>query len=260
MTLYIIGIGLGNEKDISVKGLEIVKESDLVYLENYTSLLQCTNHDLAKFYGREIILADRKTAENGDEKIVEEARDNDVAFLVIGDPFSATTHVDLLKLAKEKNVKAIVINNSSVLTAVGITGLQLYKFGKTTSIPFLDDFPQLETPYQVIKQNKEMGLHTLCLLDIKADQNRFMTVKQAIEVLEDIENRLEEGLIKDDLLVVGCSRLGTESAIIRSGKLRKIKQEDFGKAPHCLIIPGKMHFVEEEMLNFYGLKNLAIKN
>ncbi len=253
MTLYLIGLGLGNEKDISVKGLEIVKRCDLVYLENYTSLLQCSNHELAKFYNREIILADRKTTENGDEKIVEEARNQEVAFLVIGDPFSATTHVDLLKLAQEKNVDVKVLNNASVLTAVGITGLQLYKFGKTTSIPFLDDFPQLETPYQVIKQNRELGMHTLCLLDIKSDQNRFMSVSQAIEVLEDIEQRLGEGLVKDDLLVIGCSRLGTDKAIIKAGKLKKIKEIDFGDAPHCLIIPGKMHFIEEEMINNYIL-------
>ena len=251
MTLYLIGLGLGNEKDISVKGLEIVKRCDLVYLENYTSLLQCSNHELAKFYNREIILADRKTTENGDEKIVEEARNQEVAFLVIGDPFSATTHVDLLKLAKEKNVDVKVLNNASVLTAVGITGLQLYKFGKTTSIPFLDDFPQLETPYHVIKQNRESGMHTLCLLDIKSDQNRFMTVSQAIEVLEDIEQRLGEGLVKDDLFVIGCSRLGTDKAIIKAGKLKKIKEIDYGDAPHCLIIPGNMHFVEEEMINNY---------
>jgi len=253
MVLYLIGLGLGDEKDISVKSLEIVKKCDLVYLENYTSLLQCSNHDLAKFYDKEIILADRKTAENNDEKIIEEARNKDVAFLVIGDPFSATTHIDLLKLAKEKNVKVKVLNNASILTAVGITGLQLYKFGKTTSIPFLDDFPQLETPYQVIKQNRELGMHTLCLLDIKVDQNRFMTIKQAIEVLENIEERLNEGLIKDNLLVVGCSRLGTNDAIIKSGELSEIKQFNFGKEPHCLIIPGKMHFVEEEMIEQYKI-------
>lgn len=250
--LHIIGIGLSNEKDITVKGLETVKRCEKIYLENYTSLLQCSLQDLENFYGEKINVADRKTIEQGDEKIVEEAKEKDVAFLVIGDPFSATTHVELFRLAKEKNVKVEVINNASVLTAVGITGLQLYKFGKTTSIPFMDDFPNLETPYNVFKENKSLGLHTLFLLDIQSKKERFMTVSQAIEILENIEERKKENLISDDLMVVGCARLGSEDLVVRYGKLAEIKTFDFGRSPHCLIIPGKMHFTEEEMLKFYS--------
>ena len=156
MTLYLIGLGLAYEKDISLRSYEIIKKCDLIYLENYTSLLQTTKENLAKFYNKELIIADRNTTEKGDEKIIEEARNNNVAFLVIGDPFSATTHIQLFKLAKEKNIEVKVINNASILTAVGITGLELYKFGKTTSIPFIEDHPNLETPYNVLKKIKYM--------------------------------------------------------------------------------------------------------
>jgi len=250
MTLYIIGLGLNDQKDITVKGLAALKSCAKVYLENYTSLLQCKAEDLAKFYDKKITLADRDRSEQGAERIVTEAKDDDIAFLVIGDPFSATTHIELFKLAREKNIPVQIINNASVLTAVGITGLQLYKFGKTTSIPFLDDFPQLETPYNVIKKNQD--LHTLCLLDIKQDRQRFMTVSQALAVLEDIETRKQEHLIHDELLVVGCARLGSENPVIKTGKLKDIKQFDFGEPPHCLIIPGKLHFSEEEMLELWN--------
>ena len=37
--LYIIGLGLADEKDISVKGLEIVRKAKRVYLEAYTAIL-----------------------------------------------------------------------------------------------------------------------------------------------------------------------------------------------------------------------------
>lgn len=37
--LYIIGLGLADEKDISVKGLEIVRKADRVYLEAFTAIL-----------------------------------------------------------------------------------------------------------------------------------------------------------------------------------------------------------------------------
>ncbi|NQV91426.1 diphthine synthase, partial [Candidatus Woesearchaeota archaeon] len=136
MTLYIIGLGLSGPQDITVKGLELVKSCDEVYLERYTSLLQCSFHELAKFYDREITLADRNTSEQGMEKIVTQAKTQNVAFLVIGDPFSATTHTAIFKMAKDQGVHVEVVHNSSILTAIGQTGLQLYKFGKITSIPF----------------------------------------------------------------------------------------------------------------------------
>ena len=251
MTLYIIGIGLSTEKDITVKGLELVKRCDKVYLENYTSLLQCSIQDLEKFYGKNVILADRTASEQGDIKIIEEAKKKNVAFLVVGDPFSATTHIELFKLAKEKQVPVQVVHNASILTAVGITGLQLYKFGRVTSIPFIEDHPQLETPYNVLKENQEHGLHTLFLLDLKPDQKKFMTVHQALDILEKIESRKKENLVKKDTLVIGCSRLGSEDAVIKAGPLEKVKKQEFGKAPHCVIFPGKMHFIETEFLNNY---------
>ena len=249
MTLYFIGLGLGDEKDITVKGLEIVKKCDKVYLESYTSLLQCSVKDLEQFYDQEIIIANREMTEQGDEKIISEAKKKDVAFLIIGDVFSATTHIQLFKLAKEKEVKVEVINNASVLNAVGIVGLELYKYGKITSIPFIEDHPNLETPYNVLKENREM--HTLFLLDLKPELEKFMTVNSALEILEKIEGRKKEGLISDDTLVIGCARLGCSDFIIKSGKLSEIKKFDFGKPLHCLIIPGKMHFVEEEVLELW---------
>lgn len=251
MTLYIIGIGLEDEKDITVKGLEAIKTCTQIYLENYTSLLQCTKESLEKFYNKPIILADRDISEQGAEKIVEQAKTENVAFLVIGDPFSATTHVELFKLAKEQGIEVNIINNASILTAISITGLQLYKFGKTTSIPFLEDHPNLETPYKVFKENKEKGLHTLFLLDLKPEEKKFMTVNDALTILEKIEEKRKENLITKNLLVVGCARLGTGDCCIKAGKLETIKKLEFGSPPHCLIIPGKLHFHEEEVLDLY---------
>jgi len=251
MTLHLIGLGLSTEKDITIKGLEIIEKCDKIYLENYTSLLQCSVHDLEELYGKKVILADRAATEQKDEEIIREAKSKEVAFLVVGDPFSATTHIELLKLAKEKKVPVQVVHNASVLTAVGITGLQLYKFGRTTSIPFIEDHPNLETPYNVLKENQQQGLHTLFLLDLKPDQQKFMTVNQALEILEKIESRKKEKLIDKEMLVVGCARLGSDDAAIKAGSFEKVRKYHFGRAPHCLIIPGKMHFSEEEFLQNY---------
>jgi diphthine synthase len=249
MTLYLIGLGLSNEKDITVKGLEAIRQCDKVYLEGYTSLLQVSKEQLEEFYGKKIIIADREMTEQGDEAIINEASSNNVAFLIIGDVFSATTHIQLFKLAREKGVKVEVINNASVLNAVGIVGLELYKYGKITSIPFIEDHPNLETPYNVLRENEDM--HTLFLLDLKPSEGKFMTVNSALEILEKIESRKKEGLISDDTLVVGCARLGCSNFLVKSGKLSEIKKFDFGAPLHCLIIPGKMHFVEEEVIELW---------
>ncbi len=251
MTFYLIGLGLADEKDISVKGLEIVKNCDIVYAENYTSILQTTTAKLEKFYGKKIIPAPREVTEHGFVKIIEEAKEKEVAFLVVGDPFSATTHVELYKRARERKIAVKVIHNTSVLTAIGITGLQLYKFGRTTSIPFIEDHPKLETPYNILQQNRLLDMHTLFLLDLKPEEKKFMTINEALAILESIEKRKKENVITKDLLVVGCARLGSDDFMVKAGKLSEIKKFEFGKPPHCLIIPGKRHFVEEEMMRMW---------
>src|SRR3989344_5369148 len=163
--LTLIGLGLNDEKDISIKGLEIVKNADIVYLENYTSSLQCSKQALDKFYGKEIQLLEREVLEDA-TAILSQAAYNNIVLLIVGDVFSATTHISLFQEAKQKGIEVKVVHNASVLNAIGITGLELYKFGKTTSIPF----HKSETPYKVIKEN--FPLHTLCLLDLVPSENK----------------------------------------------------------------------------------------
>ena len=251
MTLHIIGIGLDSEKDITLKGLELVKKADVVYLECYTSKLNCSFHDLAKFYNKEIHLADRNIVEGDNNEILENAKTMVVAFLVIGDPFFATTHLDMMMRAKKEEIKVTITNNASILTAVGITGLQLYKFGKITSIPFFEDNFQPETAYDVIKANKTMGLHTLVLLDIKYDLQKFMTVNEAIQILLNIEEKRKENIFTRETLCVGCARLGSENPIIKAGTAKELLTKDFNAQLHCLLIPGQLHFMEEEALEMW---------
>lgn len=251
MALYLVGIGLNDEKDISVKGLEAVKKCDKVYLENYTSVLNCEVRKLEKLYGKKIVLVSRERVEKEGEKIIKEALKKEIAFLVIGSPLMATTHVNLILEANKQNVLVKIINNASVFDALGIVGLQLYKYGQIASIPFYEEFVELETPYKVLKENKKAGLHTLFLLDLNPDEERFMTVNDGLEILEKIEKRKKGKVVSKDMLVVGCARLGGDDFLIKNGTLEEVKGFDFGKPPHCLVIPGKLHFMEEEVLKFY---------
>lgn len=93
-----------------------------------------------------------------------DAENVDVALLVVGDPFGATTHTDLIIRAKEKNIKFQVVHNASIMNAVGCCGLQLYSFGETISIPYWDDTWQPDSFYDKIASNVKNGFHTLCLL------------------------------------------------------------------------------------------------
>ena len=170
MTLTLIGLGLGDSKDITLKGLEAIQKADKVFLEHYTSILSCSKEDLEKEYDKDIILASRDIVEQDAQQILEPAKTSNVCFLVVGDPFGATTHSDLFLRAKELNIPVEVIHNASILNAIGVVGLELYKFGKTPSIVFPEEGWKVETHYDVIKQNKELGLHTLCLLDIKVSE------------------------------------------------------------------------------------------
>jgi diphthine synthase len=254
MTLHIIGIGLDNEKDITVKGLELIQKADIVYVECYTSKLNCSFHDLAKFYNKQIHLAHRELVEADENEILQHAKAHDVAFLVIGDPFSATTHLDLMMRAKKEGIKVTITNNASILTAVGITGLQLYKFGKTTSVPYPEQNFQPETAYDVIKQNKTMGLHTLVLLDIKLDKQKFMTISEGIQILFDIEKKRKENVFTPQTLCVGVARAGSEHPTIKAGSAEGLLKVDFGAQMHCLIVPGTLHFMEEDALRTWSTK------
>ncbi|MBW3003494.1 diphthine synthase [Candidatus Woesearchaeota archaeon] len=252
MTLYLIGIGLNDEKDITLKALETVKNCEVVYLESYTSKLNCDVKALENLYGKKIILADRDMVENHpEETIIRDAKEKDVAFLVVGDIFGATTHADIRLRAHKLGIDVKFIHNASIMNAISVTGLELYKFGKTTSIVFPEPGYEPQTPYDVIKKNLKHELHTLCLLDIKCNENRFMTVNQALQTLKNIEQARQENIITDDTLVIGCARIGSGSPTIKYGTVKQLIEFDFGEPLHCLIIPGKLHFIEEEILSLY---------
>ena len=211
--------------------------------------MQCDKEILEKLYNRPIILADRELVENKTEEILNNAKEFDTAFLVVGDPMAATTHVNLFIEAKKKNIPVKVIHNASILNAAGITGLQMYKFGKTSSIPFFEEYVHVETPYNVIKENQKTGLHTLLLLDLDPSTERFMTINDAIDILLKIEERKKEKVFTADTLIVGIARLSSDNLVIKAGNAGKLRGIDFGKPPHSLIVPAKeLHFMEEEAI------------
>jgi diphthine synthase len=167
---------------------------------------------------------------------------------VIGDALSATTHLDLMIRAKELGIETQIIHNATVFNAVAATGLQIYKFGKTTSIPFPQENFKVETPYDVIKQNKSIDAHTLVLLDLRPSEGKFMTAAEAVKILLDIEKRRKEKIFTKDTMCIACSMLGSSDQTIRYKKAKELLRENIPGIPQCLVVPGKLHFIEEDFV------------
>jgi diphthine synthase len=245
MTLTLISIGINSHLDLSLNGIEAAKEADSVYTEMYTMKLNTTIKDLETLIGKQVTPLPRGGMEEHAEKLLKEAKENSVAILVGGDALSATTHISLLLDARDDGIETNVIHGSSVFTAITDSGLSLYKFGKTVTIPFKENGP-VDTVLRTIYENYEYGLHTLVLLDLNIVKDKYMSVGKAIQRL------LETGEFSKDTLMVGVARLGSQSPVIKADHAGKLLKNDFGEPPHALIIPGKLHFMEEE-----GLESLA---
>ncbi|WP_297463229.1 diphthine synthase [Thermococcus sp.] len=250
MAIYFIGLGLYDEKDITLKGLETARKCDVVFAEFYTSLLAGTTIGrIEELIGKPIRRLNREEVELNFEKIVlSEAKDRDVAFLTAGDPMVATTHSDLRIRAKKAGIESYVIHAPSIYSAIAITGLHIYKFGKSATVAYPERnwFPT--SHYDVIGENRERGLHTMLFLDIKADQNRYMTANEAMEILLQVEEMRGQNVFTPDTLVVVLARAGSLNPTLRAGYVRDMINEDFGKQPHVMVVPGRLHIVEAEYL------------
>ena len=267
MSLVFVGLGLGDLKDITVRGLEEVKSSDFVYLENYTAILPGTEiSDMELFYGKSIIIADRDMVESSNS-IINSAKSSKVSVLVVGDPFCATTHSDLYLRAKELGISVSIVHNASIISAIGCTGLHMYRFGEIVTIPFWTDNWKPASWHDKVVENKSRGLHTLCLLDIKVKERsvenlikgrdifeppRFMSVDQALDQLVQVEHTFT---CMADLKCVGVGRIGKSDQAIKFGSVSNFldNRNCMGGPLHSLIICGDLHEMELEFLNQFAL-------
>jgi diphthine synthase len=247
--LIFIGLGLNDEKGITVKGLEETKTADSVFMETYTSLMP--DFSLQRFEGlcgKKIqVLARRDLEEENGSRILQAAKTGKTVFLVPGDPFIATTHVTLRIDAEKQGIKTRIVHGTSIMSAiVSLSGLHNYKFGKTVTVPFPENFS--ETPYNVIAQNKKTGLHTLCLLDLKANENLFLSINQALQMLREVEEKKKLGIVTADTVAVGIARAGNNNPTLRADFVKDLANYDFGEPPFSLIFPGDLHFMEVDSL------------
>jgi diphthine methyl ester synthase len=290
MVLYVIGLGLGDERDITLRGLESVKKCSKLFLEYYTSILGIDNQKLSEFYGVPVVLADRNMVESEAEQIYKPALTENIGLLVVGDPLCATTHTDIILRARDLGIQVEIIHNTSVMGAIASSGLQLYRFGYTISIPYFEENWRPSSFYQRIHYNNLGGMHTCALLDIKVKEPnyeamamgkvkwmppRFMSINTAIEQLLEVEEREGMGLAGPTTRAVGMARLGQPTQLIVYGTLAELRRVDFGPPLHTLALvcrdcpagegfggPGSeaivgLHPIEEDYLKHFSIAALG---
>lgn len=239
--IYLIGLGIGSEKDISLRGLEACEKVKEVYAELYTARWPGDLRRLEKKIGKKITLLKRKNLEEEVRQLVKRGKGKNIAILVPGDPLSATTHLNVLMEAKEQNIKTEIIHSSSILTAVAETGLSLYNFGKTVTIVRQEKDYAPTSFYDTAVKNNDLGMHTLFLLDIDMDTS------EGIQILMQIEQEKKKGLIDSDRRFIAASGIGSSDSKIMYNKALEIVKRPM-EPPAVLILPGKLHFTEEEFL------------
>jgi diphthine synthase len=251
--LTFVGLGLYDERSITIEGRDALRDADRVFAEFYTSKLAGASlEDVEASHDVEIEVRDRAGVEQEPDPILDVAEDGNVVFLTAGDTMISTTHVDLRLRAHERSIDTRVIHGTTAeAAAASLTGLQNYRFGKATTLPFpyahgADGVPG--SVLDTIADNRERGLHTLVYLDIKVgtgprgpdpDHEEYMTADYAADLLAE----------ELDAVGVVVGRAGSPDPVVAADSLEALADRSFGDPLHLLIIPGDLHVLEHDALS-----------
>ena len=233
--LTFVGLGLYDERSVTLAGRDAIAVADRVFAECYTSRLAgATVADLEAFHGVDIEVRGRDGVEGDPGPILDAAEAGEAAFLTGGDPMVSTTHVDLRLRAHDRGIDTRLVHGTSASTAAaGLTGLQNYRFGKATTLPFPRNRGASvpESVLATIRDNADRGLH--------AARAAYMPAAEAA-------TQLEAPL--DDRLAVAVARAGSEAPVVAADRCSALAERDLGGPLHLLVLPGELHPLEAEAL------------
>jgi diphthine synthase len=244
--LWFIGAGLDDERGLGAHALDVLRAAGTIVVEEYTAPFAPGSVDrLAARLGRPIERLDRAAVEDGRPILDALARGGDVAFVVAGDPFAATTHVAVRLAAERAGHDWRYLPNASILTAAaGFLGLSPYRFGAVASLPFPEPGFRPTSPVEKIARNRAADLHSLVLLDLRPAEGRYLTATEALAILVDRDPEARAIPRAAPLGVV--ARAGTDGARAWWAPVAVLKGIDFGPPLHCLLVPAPtLHFEEE---------------
>jgi len=252
--LAFVGLGLGDERGVSEHARAVLAAAGVVFAEEYTAVAPSgTVERLGRIVGKEIVRLDRPLLES-EAPILDALRNHDrVALVVVGDPFAATTHVALRLAAEKAGHTWSYCPNASILTAAaGILGLMHYRFGRTVSLPLPAEGFAPTSPLEHIAMNRSRDLHTLVLLDLKPEQEEFLSAHRALELIR--ERDPLEAFLPDDATLAVVARVGQEDSAAWVGPFARLRSVDFGPPMHTIVVLAPtLHFEEEAALARYAV-------
>lgn len=250
--LALIGIGL-DAKDISYRAIEYIKAAGSVIMDEYTSTI---TPDAVAFIeketGKKVAMKKRSAFEDDIRSTVAAAKDSKLAILVIGDPLVATTHHIILDEAAKQKIKTAIFHAPSIFSAgIGESGLDIYRFGPTTTIPFWSEHYKPTSFIDTIRKNLSNNEHTLVLFDIMKDKAIPMALDQALDIIKksDKESVIPAG--KKVILLADIGRQGQSIHYVRFSELAGLAAKVKGKTL-SLIIPAELNFAEDETTKRHG--------
>jgi len=245
--LWFIGLGISGISELSDNTRNVIKNAEVVYLESFTSPISESEKDqLREISKGEFKIAKRWLVEDGNE-ILENAKDKNTVLISYGDPYIATTHLELKTRAINDKIETKTIHSSSIVSSlIGEVGLHYYKVGKVLTI--MNDPKSMITPYNTIFDNLLSKTHSVILLEYNEDESFFLQPQDALSLLLDTEKTQKRKVISQETFAIVASRIGTDDQKIISGKIINLIKKKFNNPPHSIIITGKLHFTESDAI------------
>ena len=245
--LWFVGLGISGVSELSDNAISVIKNADVAYLESFTSPISETEKvQLENMCDGEFKIAKRWIVEDGNE-ILENAKKKKTVLISYGDPYIATTHLELKTRAITDKIETNTIHSSSIISSlIGEIGLQYYKVGKILTI--MNDPKSMITPYNTIFNNLLSKMHSIILLEYNEDKSFFLEPQNALSLLLDAEKTQNGKIISSDTFTIVASRIGKSDQMITSGKISNLKKKEYGEPPHTIIIPGSLHFTESNAI------------
>ena len=123
--------------------------------------------------------------------------------------------------------------------------------------------------YDRVKENVQIGLHTLILLDIKVKEQslenmargrrvyeppRYMTVAQCAQQMLETEADRKEGVYSKESLAIGAARVGSQEQRLVAGTLEELCEVDLGPPLHSLVLVGhRAHELERDYVKAFAV-------
>ena len=278
--LILIGMGPGGVSGMTLAAINAAKSANYRKYEAYTALW--SDEDLIDLESEIGTIQKVMRPEVEDPlELLQLAKRETVALLIVGDPLQATTHVDLQLQAKEAGVDCTVIHGISITGLVtGSIGLSNYRFGRQTTLTYPYGGWIATSPLEVIAMNRIQGMHTLALLDLDptgegkgsqvpmqpadAASSMFLMAGKLSDLIDEMPNETNFEKLKieacsaicrdiSELMVVLCTDMGTSDQNIAYLPLGELPNAETGRL-HCIVIPAEPGDVELLALNRWGKK------